>query len=159
MLSYTSPHGERGAPEKYLQQYENKFPETPYTGMSTDTLGDKYAWYYPTPAEKPHATLAATVTALDDYVGQIEQTLKDKDIYDNTIIMFTPDNRRHDKSGGDPRFFNAFNASAPYKEIKRDVYNGGIHVPMIVTGPKINSARVNETPWAFAVCRRAIVLC
>ena len=148
MLNFTSPHAELGAPEKYMRQYKNQFPETPYTGMSTGTPHDKYSWYYPTPVENPHATLAAMVTALDDYVGQIVLTLKEKNIYNNTLIIFTSDNGPHNEGGGDPTFFKA---SAPYKGMKRDVYDGGIHVPMIVHWPNsITKPRVDDTPWAFA---------
>ncbi len=148
MLMFTSPHAELAAPEKYMDQYENQFPETPYTGMATGSPSDKYAWYYPAPVEKPHATLAAMVTALDDYVGKIVAVLEDKGIADNTLIMFTSDNGPHNEGGGDPQFFKA---SEPYKGIKRDVYDGGIHVPMIVYWPKeIQQARVDDTPWAFA---------
>jgi arylsulfatase A-like enzyme len=35
--------------------------------------------------------------------------------------------------------------------MKRDVYDGGIHVPMIVHWPAaVTKARVDDTPWAFA---------
>jgi arylsulfatase A-like enzyme len=35
--------------------------------------------------------------------------------------------------------------------MKRDVYDGGIHVPMIVHWPRaITKSRVDDTPWAFA---------
>jgi arylsulfatase A len=147
MLNFTSPHGELAAPEKYVSQYKD-FLETPYTGMSTGTPSDKYAWYYPTPVENPHATLAGMVTALDDYVGQVVKVLEEKGIADNTIIFFTSDNGPHDEGGGDPEFFRA---SEPYKGMKRDVYDGGIHVPMIVHWPSvITQARVDDTPWYFA---------
>ncbi len=147
MLNFTSPHGELAAPEKYVSQYDH-FPETPYTGMSTGTPSDKYAWYYPEALENPHATLAGMVTALDDYVGQIVKVLEEKGIADNTIIFFTSDNGPHDEGGGDPEFFRA---SEPYKGMKRDVYDGGIHVPMIVYWPAaITEARIDDTPWYFA---------
>jgi arylsulfatase A-like enzyme len=147
MLNFTSPHGELAAPEEYIEQYSD-FPETPYTGMSTGTPSDKYAWYYPEPVENPHATLAGMVTALDDYVGQIVKALEEKGIADNTIIFFTSDNGPHDEGGGDPEFFRA---SEPYKGMKRDVYDGGIHVPMIVHWPSgITQPRVDDTPWYFA---------
>ncbi len=147
MLNFTSPHGELAAPEQYVRQYED-FPETPYTGMSTGTPSDKYAWYYPEAVDNPHATLAGMVTALDDYVGQIKQVLEEKGIADNTIIIFTSDNGPHDEGGGDPTFFRA---SEPYRGMKRDVYDGGIHVPMIVYWPDgISKPRVDGTPWYFA---------
>lgn len=147
-LAFSSPHAELGAPARYLQPYEDAFPETPFTGMATGEPGGPYAWYYPEPVERPRATLAAMVTALDDYVGRIVVTLEDLGIAQNTLIFFTSDNGPHDEGGGDPVFFRA---AAPYKGIKRDVYDGGIHVPMIVSWPRaITRPRVDDTPWAFA---------
>jgi arylsulfatase A-like enzyme len=147
-LAFSSPHAELDAPAEYVQRYEQQFSETPYSGMSTGSPSDKYAWYYPQPVEKPHAVMAAMVTALDDYVGQIVQVLKKQGQADNTLIFFSSDNGPHDEGGGDPKFFKA---SAPYKGMKRDVYDGGIHVPMIVHWPRaVRKARVDDTPWAFA---------
>lgn len=147
-LAFSSPHAELGAPEEYVNQYDGQFSEPAYGGMSTGSPSDKYAWYYPEPVEKPHATLAAMVTALDAYVGQIVRVLEEQGKADNTLIMFSSDNGPHDEGGGDPAFFKA---SAPYRGVKRDVYDGGIHVPMIVSWPdSITKGRVDDTPWAFA---------
>lgn len=148
MLSFSSPHAELAAPEPFVQAYANQFPETPYTGMATGEPADKYAWYYPEPVSNPHATLAGMVTALDTYVGRLVTALEEKGVAQNTLIVFTSDNGPHDEGGGDPAFFKA---SQPYKGRKRDLYDGGIHVPMIVQWPAaINNARVDATPWAFA---------
>ena len=148
ILAFSSPHAELAAPDKYVQQYDGVFPETPYTGMSSGTPCDKYAWYYPEAVDRPHAKLAAMVTALDDYVGQIAAVLQEQQIAQNTLILFTSDNGPHDEGGGDPTFFKA---TEPYKGIKRDLYDGGIHVPMIVYWPEaITKGRVDDTPWAFA---------
>ena len=148
LLAFSSPHAELAAPQRYIDPYQGKFAETPYAGMSSGEPRDKYAWYYPEPVEQPRATLAAMVTALDDYVGQIVAALEEKGIANNTLIFFTSDNGPHDEGGGDPEFFRA---SHPYRGMKRDVYDGGIHVPMIVSWPQaIAQARVDDTPWAFA---------
>ena len=148
MLAFSSPHAELAAPQHYVDQYQDQFPETAYAGMAGGQPRDKYAWYYPEPVEKPHATFAGMVRALDDYVGQIVAALEEKGIADNTLIFFTSDNGPHDEGGGDPEFFQA---SSPYRGMKRDVYDGGIHVPMIVSWPRaITQARVDDTPWAFA---------
>ncbi|KAA1258726.1 Arylsulfatase [Rubripirellula obstinata] len=147
-LMFSSPHAELAAPQQYIEPYENTFDETPYTGMKTGQPSDKYAWYYPAPVQKPYATMAAMVTALDDYVGDIVATLQAEGIADDTLIFFTSDNGPHDEGGGDPTFFRA---SEPYQGMKRDVYDGGIHVPMIAYWPrKITVPRVDSTPWAFA---------
>ncbi len=148
MLTFSSPHAELAAPEQFVAPYETTFDETPYTGMSTGEPADKYAWYYPEPVARPRATLAGMVSALDAYVGEIVSTLAEKGIADNTLIVFTSDNGPHDEGGGDPEFFKA---AAPYKGMKRDLFDGGIHVPMIVHWPAaIKSGRVDNTPWAFA---------
>ncbi len=147
-LCFSSPHAELAAPDEFVQPYESQFKETPYTGMSTGTPDDKYAWYYPEAVEKPNATLAGMVTALDAYVGKIVAALEEKGIADNTLIIFTSDNGPHDEGGADPKDLKA---SAPYKGMKRDLFDGGIHVPMIVHWPAaIKTARVDDTPWAFA---------
>ncbi len=148
MLNFSSPHAELAAPEKFVKPYENVFDETPYTGMATGKPDDKYAWYYPEPVDKPRATLAGMVTALDTYVGQIMKTLEAKGIAENTLVIFTSDNGPHDEGGGDPSFFKA---SEPFQGMKRDVYDGGIHVPMIAHWPnQVKKGRIDETPWAFA---------
>lgn len=146
MLTFSSPHAELAVPEKYSSQYQ--FNETPYSGMSTGKPSDKYAAYYPAAVDKPNATLAGMVTALDDYVGQIIKVLEEKGILDNTLIVFTSDNGPHDEGGADPEYLKA---AAPYKGQKRDLYDGGIHVPMIIQWPdKIKRPRVDNTPWLFA---------
>ncbi len=148
MLAFSSPHAELAAPEEFVKPYETTLADAPYTGMSTGTPSDKYAWYYPDAVAKPHATLAGMVTALDSYVGKIVSTLEARGIADNTLIVFTSDNGPHDEGGGDPAFFKA---AAPYKGMKRDVYDGGIHVPMIASWPAhIKSGRTDDTPWIFA---------
>ncbi|MBB3209493.1 arylsulfatase A-like enzyme [Rhodopirellula rubra] len=148
MLAFSSPHAELAAPEEFVKPYESQFDETPYTGMSTGEPSDQYAWYYPEPVARPRATLAGMVTALDAYVGKIVDTLKQRGIAENTLIIFTSDNGPHDEGGGDPDFFDA---AAPFKGMKRDLFDGGIHVPMIAHWPaRIEKSRIDDTPWAFA---------
>ncbi|MDO6693286.1 sulfatase-like hydrolase/transferase [Aliiglaciecola sp. 3_MG-2023] len=146
MLTFSSPHAELAVPEKYSKQYD--LTEKPYSGMKGGVPADKYAAYYPEPVDKPNATLAGMVTALDDYVGQIMAVLKEEGQLDNTLIIFTSDNGPHDEGGADPEYFKA---AAPYKGQKRDLYDGGIHVPMLIQWPdKIKKSRVDQTPWLFA---------
>ncbi|GBL05332.1 sulfatase-like hydrolase/transferase [Glaciecola sp. KUL10] len=145
MLAYTIPHADLAVPEKYSDMYD--LEETPYLGMQNGEPTDKYAWYYPEPVDKPNAVMAGMVSALDDYVGKIIKALEEAGELDNTIIIFSSDNGPHDEGGADPDFFKA---SSPYKGQKRDLYDGGIHVPMIIQWPeKIKKGRVDNTPWAF----------
>ena len=60
--------------------------------------------------------------------------------------MFVSDNGPHQEGGGDPAFFKS---SGGLRGIKRDLYEGGIRVPMIArwTGT-IPAGQVSDHPWA-----------
>ncbi len=147
-LAYTSPHAELAAPSEFIEQYSGEFDETPYTGMASGEPADLYAPYYPEPVDEPNATMAAMITALDSYIGEIVEVLEEEGLAENTIIFFSSDNGPHDEGGADPDFFEA---AKPYRGMKRDLYDGGIHVPMIVHWPAgIKVPRTDGTPWAFA---------
>jgi arylsulfatase A-like enzyme len=96
------------------------------------------------PAEK---NKAAMITRLDRDIGRIMAELRANGLDRNTIIFFSSDNGPHKEGGVDPRFLNS---AGPLRGIKRDLYEGGIRVPMIVCWPgRIPAGSVNETPWAF----------
>jgi arylsulfatase A-like enzyme len=121
MLTYTLPHAELNLPHDSIYHiYEDMFEETPYTqGGYHDS-------------EKPRASFAAMVSLLDKYVGEVMQELKELGIDDNTIVIFTSDNGPHMEGGADPDFFNS---NGPLRGFKRDLYEGGVRVPMIVRYP------------------------
>src|SRR5262249_33070172 len=73
--------------------------------------------------------------------------LKELKIDETTIVFFSSDNGPHKEGGVDPTFFKS---SGPLRGIKRDLYEGGIRVPLIVRWPgKIKAGQVNSQPWAF----------
>ena len=148
LLSYTSPHAELAAPEEFVAPYSGKFDENYYTGMTDPENKPLFAEYYPKPVAEPNATQAGMVAALDAYIGEVMMALENKGLAENTLVFFTSDNGPHEEGGADPI---AIRASAPYRGGKRDLYDGGIHVPMIAHWPaKIKEGRVNDTPMAFA---------
>ncbi len=135
MLTYTLPHAELNLPHDSIYHiYEDMFEETPHTGGYHDS-------------EKPRASFAAMVSLLDKYVGEVIQELKEQGIDDNTIVIFTSDNGPHKEGGADPEFFNS---SGPLRGIKRDLFEGGIRVPMIVRYPnKIKAGIITNHISAF----------
>ncbi|MDB4473418.1 arylsulfatase [Opitutaceae bacterium] len=115
------PHADMDAPEEYMEKFRGKFlPEEPHPE----------AYYKAQP--EPHTAFVAMVTVLDDYVGEVVAELKKLGIAEDTLIIFTSDNGPHLEGGHNPVYFDS---NGPYRGFKRDLYEGGIHVPMIASWP------------------------
>jgi len=121
------PHAELYAPKEYMENYRGKFePEKIYDGVDAGEEGFRNGDYGSQP--ETHAAFAAMVDYLDTQVGEIVAKLKELGIYENTLIVFTSDNGPHMEGGADPDYFDS---NGPLKGYKRDLYEGGIRVPMI----------------------------
>ena len=81
---------------------------------------------------------AAMVTLLDKQMGQILTKLSELGIEKNTLVIFTSDN-------GPTRFAQRFESAGELRGRKRDLYEGGIRVPLIARWPEtINPNQVSE---------------
>ncbi len=130
-LAYTIPHANN--------------EETRRSGNGMQVPSD--APYSSEPWSQPERNKAAMITRLDTDVGKLLDTLKTLNIDEDTVVFFSSDNGPHKEGGGDPKFFDS---SGPLRGIKRDLYEGGIRVPLIVRWPgHIKSRQVNDQPWAF----------
>ncbi len=75
---------------------------------------------------------AAMVTRMDRDIGRILSLLKTLGIDEHTLVIFSSDNGPHAEGGADPEFFNS---AGPFRGKKRDLYEGGIRVPLIARWP------------------------
>ncbi|QZE13687.1 arylsulfatase [Halosquirtibacter laminarini] len=121
------PHAELFMPEKYIDPFKGKYlPEKKYKGVDSGPMLKQGGYRS---QNNCHATFAAMVTLLDKQVGDIMAEVKRQGLEKNTIIVFTSDNGPHMEGGADPRYFDS---NGPFKGFKRDLYEGGIHVPMAI---------------------------
>ena len=123
-FSPTIPHADLDIMGEAMTEYEGEFCETPFGG-SRDGYKSQ---------QNPRAAYAAMVTYLDKSVGLIVKELKEKGLYDHTIIVFTSDNGVHSEGGHDPSYFDS---NGPFRGQKRDLYEGGIRTPFVIQWPGV----------------------
>ncbi len=140
------PHAELVVPKEKLELFKGKFfPENSYMGVDFGQEGFRQGPYASQP--ESHAAFAAMVAILDEQVGALMEKLQSLRLENETLIVFTSDNGPHREGGGDPDFFDS---NGMYRGYKRDLYEGGIRVPMIVIWPeKVKAGTVNNHVSAF----------
>ncbi len=110
----------------------------PAVNTATGTI-DSY--YHPDYVGKPWSDeekrFASLMRRLDNNLGDLMQTLRDLDIHENTLIVFTSDNGPHDVHYIQGGSYNAraFKSFGPFEGIKRDCWEGGIRMPTIAWWP------------------------
>jgi arylsulfatase A len=100
-------------------------PNLPHAPSTVPSLGH-YRGRHWSKADRGHA---AQVTRLDSHIGSLLEALPaDRP----TLVLVTADNGPHEEGGVDP---DRFNANGPFRGYKRNLYEGGIRVPLIAWAP------------------------
>ena len=149
-LNYTVPHAELRVPEDSRAPFVGQFPEKAFTNTAADTTptgsrADRPSLGYRS-QPTPNAAFAGMITRMDRDIGRLVDLLSERGIQRETLVLFISDNGPHREGGADPVFFKS---NGGLRGIKRDLYEGGIRVPMIArwTGT-IPAGRVSDHVWA-----------
>jgi arylsulfatase A-like enzyme len=127
-LPYTIPH-DNG------EEVEGERQEVPDFGLYAEQDWPKERKGY-----------AAMITRLDRDVGRIMDLLEELGMEENTIVFFTSDNGPMP----DREMTAFFDSNGPFRGGKRELYEGGIRVPLIVSWKGvIEPGGVTSHPSAF----------
>jgi arylsulfatase A-like enzyme len=136
-VAFKSPHDPRQAPQKYLDMYDsskvtlppNYLPEHPFNNGELIIRDERLEkWPRSKSAIQKHlAEYYAIISHQDAQIGRIVQTLKEKGVYENTLIVFAADNGLAIGSHG--------------LMGKQSVYEHSMRIPLIVKGPGVQKNR------------------
>jgi len=129
-LAYTIPHFSdysKDSPKHFIVPSDK-----PYTDRDWPQIAKNYA---------------AMITRMDRDVGRMMKLIRKLGIDENTIVIFSSDNGPYK---GTPIPIEFFDSNGELRGGKRDLYEGGIRVPMIARWPgKIPTGRVSDQVCAF----------
>ena len=133
-VSFVGPHDPFDAPKQYSERYRNtRMPSpipvesdgksTAYTRRQSEMTSDQI--------EKSRRMYCAAIELIDDQIGLILDALENRDMIDNTLILFTSD---HGEMLGDHGLY-----------AKGFAYEQSIRVPLLVAGPNLPEGRSTDT--------------
>ncbi len=109
-VPYNAPHYPMHAPKKYVDRFPNLPPD--------------------------RRIMAAMISAVDDSVGQIVDSLKQRGLLDNTVLFFQSDNgpSRESRNWLDSKFVGSYyvGTAGKFKGHKFSLFEGGIRSPGIL---------------------------
>lgn len=136
---------QKGSKKPFLLMINYNSPHSPLDAVDSTIYQDK-DW----PADMK--IYGAQVHHLDENVGKIKKYLIENGLAKNTIVFFCSDNGP--RSEGTPQqtaVAEFFDSNGQLRGYKRDMYEGGIRVPMIVWAPgTVKAGAVSKEPAYFA---------
>ena len=132
-LAFEAPHDPRVAAKQYLDLYDeasiplpgNYLPVHPFDNGEQTVRDEQLAPWPRTEAEikRQLREYYAVITGFDHHIGRLIRELKRKNLYENTIVIFSSDNGLSMGSHG--------------LMGKQNLYDPGMKVPLIFAGPGI----------------------
>ncbi|MFC6081383.1 sulfatase-like hydrolase/transferase [Sphaerisporangium aureirubrum] len=126
---------EKSADRPFLLHFATNLPHAP------SQIPGSSGRYEDEPWSRANRRHAAQVTRMDSHVGDILQALHEAGVADSTVVLFAADNGPHHEKGVTPE---TFNSNGPFRGVKRQLYEGGIRVPMIAWSPSFAPKVVHE---------------
>lgn len=138
-LAFQIPHASLRAREEWKEKYRPILKE--------ELLPESKKNHHYSYEREPRTTFAAMISYMDHNVGLLLRKLEDLGLAENTLVMFASDNGAMREGG---HKLESFNSSGALRGGKRDLYEGGVRVPMIAWWPgKIEGGRTTDHPSAF----------
>ncbi|MEX1114311.1 MAG: arylsulfatase [Akkermansiaceae bacterium] len=139
VLSYPVPHASLDVPEDSLAKVR--------PGIKNDIDAKMVKNPHYKPSKEIKATYAGMISRVDDAVGSLVAKLKAKGMDENTLVLFSSDNGSHAEGGYQ---FKMLQSNGVLRGGKRDLYEGGIRVPLIARWPAgVPAGRVTDHASAF----------
>lgn len=111
---HQNDHGRFEAPEGAREKFEDFAVPSDLTAFEGD-----YGEFYP--------DYLGSINRLDQNIGRLVGKLKEKDIYDDTVIIYTSDHGCHFKTRN--------------SEYKRSCHDSSLHIPLIIKGGGFEGGR------------------
>ncbi len=138
-VSFARPHSPYDPPERFMKMYDRDSMPEPFTGnwaeryREHDDPPKSSLWHGDLGAEqakKSRQGYAGSISFIDEQIGRIFKVLEERDMWDNTLIVFLTD---HGDMLGDHHLWR-----------KSYAYEGSAHIPMLMKWPGGEKTAVNR---------------
>ncbi|MEG0294811.1 sulfatase-like hydrolase/transferase [Enterococcus sp.] len=140
-VHYTAPHDpwdQQDQPEDIWNLYNNcEFNQIPQEIKHKDQV--KWSFFPKDKAERDYALQGyfTTLTAMDQSIGKLVESLKKQDLWENTVLFFMADNGFNLGHHG---IWGKGNGTLPL-----NLFETSVKVPCIVVGPGVEKGQISKT--------------